>query len=1700
MAKKLNKICLLIFVLAVFCLSFPISQFFITNVAEAVAVEGLSGNNFVMVGFAGYEPGHFFVNDSNQSTLVNSKTASQGGEYNSIVSSGNGKSSGWGELRLTSDMKPFVDSGILYAKASGAVSVNDGQKMTLKISSGEATEQVEISNGRAETPLLRLTDFNQNVRFTFETDSNNFVLDLPTIHLCTCIDSVTLEQSSREVAPGELIKMNVYNDVTKISGVSGNFASLSKINHAIEYQFLSGKDAVEVIGTNILIKENAANLTKVTLRAVCNKNSYSAEKINSGEFITFTVNTNISMVDVQVRTDFSDPANFVGVGPTEKDKRITLTVQPNKGYEFLGWYVDGEFKTKNRKLTVNATFGQDIYAKFKKTIQIESIQIQGRVYDGTIDIDEKDAIVRFAGVEDGHELGLSGVKYAYVDASAGEKKAVTTQVDTLTLTGKDNDKYSLLNDKILPVAPIGEIFKRQVTITAQDAKKEYGDPDPTFSFTAQNVVGDEVLSGNLSRQNGESLGKYIINTGDLANKNSNYNFDIGEAFLEITQRTLFLENIVVAEKIYDKTTDAVITADLGNVYKNEDVKVNVWGQFVSVDAGENVEVTITKAELYGKDKQNYVLEDYTQKIYGKISPKPITITAQEGSCVYGQTPEFSFVSSEAAEFDGALEIESFEVGAHEIKVGTLSNPNYFIEKFVSANFYITPKPILVKAQKQTKTFGDEDAPFTYDAEGLVGNDTLYGELSREEGEDVGLYKILQGGLNNSNYDITFLENVFEIVPRHIVVKIKFLDKQYDGTLDVDFETTFENNIKNEFFDCKVEAKLSDKNSGKVNVQVGKTEVLTENKNYAFDFEVENNQIEISAREVGIFVVESSKTYGDDDPIFTYTARNAVEGEALSLSISRRRGENVGFYSYFLMYRENSNYNISLVNQQFEILPREIKVSVQNQSKKFGDEDPQIEFSLAEGLCFDDKQEDIIDGQVYRRHGENVGVYDYDFSRLSTSANYTFVNSANTNFIITKRPITVTIGKHEKVYGDADPTFDYEVSNDIEGQRFEAQIVRDYGEDVGTYRLICGTANDPRYLIEYVEGTLVINPYELTIKADEKVKIYGDEDPILTVSITKGFLKFNDRIDSLVVGNLDRKQGEVVGKYEINLGTLSFGKNYLLTFESGELTILQRHINIVANSVSKVYGEADPTLDFEIGGDGLVFGDEIEGALEREQGEVVGTYNILQGSIKTTENYYFDFVSGHFEITKKPIQIIPTTLSKEYGDEDKEIEYEIQGSLVGEDTLSGHLYRDTSKTQIGRYQIYSSLENENYEILLGTQYFTILPREIVVRAESYTINYGEKEPELSYSIVSGTILEGDEISGGIFRTPGNSVGTYDILSNLSINRNYNIVFMTGKLTILPLSLTIQSKNYQKIYGQEDPTFSYEIVSGELVNSDKLYGVLTREKGEDVGKYSLINGVYNENYNITLLPAEIEILRKDVKLISSVYNKIFDGTNTAYLKNPYVSGTVDDIYLQYERANCAEFESADVGNHIAVHLHDITIVGQKANNYNLIIPDVLYANITLPELEKDEVKVSAKEAVLQGDYKLNYSVENVKDSISVENKKIILSYNLWLENNQQKLTPNSPYTISIDIPAEVFAKNNVYVFQKDKDGKFVLVSSRKDENGKLIISANSLGEFYIAVEDETWLNIGVYVAFGIIALLGIFVLTKILSRHKRRKIIK
>jgi hypothetical protein len=128
-----------------------------------------------------------------------------------------------------------------------------------------------------------------------------------------------------------------------------------------------------------------------------------------------------------------------------------------------------------------------------------------------------------------------------------------------------------------------------------------------------------------------------------------------------------------------------------------------------------------------------------------------------------------------------------------------------------------------------------------------------------------------------------------------------------------------------------------------------------------------------------------------------------------------------------------------------------------------------------------------------------------------------------------------------------------------------------------------------------------------------------------------------------------------------------------------------------------------------------------------------------------------------------------------------------------------------------------------------------------------------------------------LSGALTRAAGANVGTYTIDASALNNTNYTITRVNGALTITPRPITVTADAKSKIYGDADPTLTWAVTSGSLLDGDTLFGALVRVAGESVGTYAILTaGLNNANYLITGIDAELTILPARPVLSTSSVN--------------------------------------------------------------------------------------------------------------------------------------------------------------------------------------------------------------------------------------
>lgn len=571
--------------------------------------------------------------------------------------------------------------------------------------------------------------------------------------------------------------------------------------------------------------------------------------------------------------------------------------------------------------------------------------------------------------------------------------------------------------------------------------------------------------------------------------------------------------------------------------------------------------------------------------------------------------------------------------------------------------------------------------------------------------------------------------------------------------------------------------------------------------------------------------------------------------------------------------ESANYNS--ISKEFTITVNktEIEVCVLDCTAVYLDE---IEFSftdsdgnLINGVAGVDV---YVGGNLYQGETLEVGEYDISIVVNETAVSDGYVLKAGQCGVlkVNKLAITVTADDQEGVYGDEIKALTYTISD----SRVEALngSLATSAKNVGESAITIGDLEEknPNFDITFVEGTYVITPKALVIKAIAQEKNYGDADPQFKydlVGLIEGDTEDNIGLN-FTISRMDGEDAYKEGTTEYaTYGYILVGNatvttsNYVVSFERATLTIKpqtpslvnKEEVSIVAGT--RLSGDNLPTI--------TVSGKVYVGSEWNEQ-NLDGTYawkNEVVPSFKeaSTINYPVIFTPSNKNFSSCEIEIavsvIPQEVSVRFvsplqitynGYDHNNVEYELVGLIDGEDANDEIIYSGDYKN-VGEFTARVVLNNHNYKLVgNGEVTVEILRANLEVSVKDVTITEGDKV-EIEFLYLGFQTGDDEEC---LLKEPSvklpTSAGTYTLTPAGAKADNYSISYKSFTLIILTTTLT-DEENDLTLDGKFDVDTDFEMLESELSNdvSEKYEEVKVSYKALE---NMAINKVYDLNYTI------------------------------------------------------------------------------------------------------------------------------------------------------------------------------------------------------------------------------------------------------------
>jgi gliding motility-associated-like protein len=808
----------------------------------------------------------------------------------------------------------------------------------------------------------------------------------------------------------------------------------------------------------------------------------------------------------------------------------------------------------------------------------------------------------------------------------------------ITLDGYLSDNY-----EISYVSGELEVTKAAVTITAADKSKTYGLANPSLTFSYSGLVnGDTKVSTEPSisttATQSSNVGSYQITLSGAADQNYAITLINGTLTIGKKDLTITADN---KQKVYGEANPTLTFSYTGLV--NGDTKVTTEPS-ISTTATQSSNVGSYPITLSGAADQNYAITLVNGTL--TIGKKDLTITADNKSKTYGEAnPTLTFSYTGLVNGDTKVSMlpsisttatSSSNVGTYPITLNGGSDENYTIT-LVNGTLVIGKAALTITADNKSKTYGEANPTLTFSYTGLVNGDSKVITLpsiatTAVVSSNVGTYPITLTGGSDENYAITLVNGTLTIGKKDLTITADNKQKVY-GEANPTLTFSYTGLVNG---DTKVTTEPSISTTATQSSNVGSYPITLSgaaDQNYAIT--LVNGTLTIGKKDLTITADNKQKVYGEANPTLTFSYTGLVNGDTKvttepSISTTATQSSNVGSYPITLSGAADQNYAITLINGTLTIGKKDLTITADNKQKVYGETNPTLTFSYTGLVNGDTKVATEPSISTTATQSSNVGSYPITLSGAADQ-NYA-ITLVNGTLTIGKKDLTITADNQQKVYGEANPTLTFSYAGLVNGDTKVAtepsiSTTATAASNVGTYPITLTGGSDENYTITLVDGTLTIGKKDLKITADDKSKIYGEENPALTFTYT-GLVNGDTEVATEPSLSTLATAASSVGIYPITL-TGGEDQNYAITLVAGEMEIVPAVLQVKVERKTKIFGQSDPVFTYVVSGlvDTDEIGEVLTGELEREEGEIPGLYEIRQGTLKTNGNYVIAFAGG-----------------------------------------------------------------------------------------------------------------------------------------------------------------------------------------------------------------------------------------------------------------------------------------------------------------------------------------------------------------------------------------------------------------------------------------------------------------------------------------
>ena len=360
------------------------------------------------------------------------------------------------------------------------------------------------------------------------------------------------------------------------------------------------------------------------------------------------------------------------------------------------------------------------------------------------------------------------------------------------------------------------------------------------------------------------------------------------------------------------------------------------------------------------------------------------------------------------------------------------------------------------------------------------------------------------------------------------------------------------------------------------------------------------------------------------------------------------------------------------------------------------ESQKVDFYDADGVLFNDQVQsvDILGKQALTFLAPTSTVYALTYGATEGEAD---------NTVKVALPVSITINNAERKYGDDNPefTFTSEQADLIMGTPVMTTTANKKS-GVGDYAITLDQESIGNTIVNVTDGTLTIGKAMLTITAEDKVRVYGEDNPELTWT-AEGIKNYED-IDIVCTAKptcaTEATSASDAGEYAISVSG-GEAANYDFTYVGGKLTVGKAPLDGSMITLSKneyEYNASDrqPTVFVTWNDKELVKGMDFD--VEYSDNHNAGVATV----IVTGKGNFGESAEEHFTITKAKLTVTADDKEMFQEREMPELTFTFSGWKGSDDesvitTLPTAYTNATVDSDVGDYAIVvSGGEADNYD--------------------------------------------------------------------------------------------------------------------------------------------------------------------------------------------------------------------------------------------------------------------------------------------------------------------------------------------------------------------------------------------------------------------